>query len=175
MSVAPPNTVVQLSHAVTLTVGGKTIGAISQWSPKETRAITELYELNASDQRTAGGAGPGSPTVYSQLSGEPFEKVPGNVSGMQIDVQRYDVYTMQMEQAFTTGVGGTFGLDMLSKQQNAFEVRETWTTPNNERNYFTLYRGCWFSNIGRTIQATSDRIVNVNATLEYTRKDTLPI
>jgi hypothetical protein len=103
--------------------------------------------------------------LYATQSGEPFEKVPGNVSGMQIDVRRYDIYTTQMEIAF-----GTPDLTMLSNQRNAFHVLESWTKPDNINNYVNLYQGCWFSDLGRTMESTGDRTVNVNATLQYTHR-----
>lgn len=174
-AITPPNTVSQLSHAITITVNGTTIGAINEWNPKQTRTITELYEL--ADGST-GGFGPGV--------GVPFEKVPGNVSGMQIDVRRYDLYTLQMEQAFTAlagaGTTGRFGgdnggsavdMNLLSDQLSSFEVREMWKKPDNTA-YVYRYQGCWFSDLGRTISATSDRIINVNATLQFTRRVKTP-
>ena len=33
-----------------------------------------------------------------------------------------------------------------------------------------VYQKCWFSNLGRTIRSDDNRIVNVNATLMYTKK-----
>ena len=161
--VTPPSTVAQLSHAITIKTSGQTIGAINQWNPKMTRAVTELYEL--ADGTTSG---------YSPGVGVPMEKVPGNISGMTIDVRRYDVYTMQMEQAF-----GTADLTMLSAQDTAFDAIETWKFPaqlgefggSPGPGYFNRYRGCWFSDLGRTIESTGDRIINVNATLQYTRKE----
>jgi len=154
MAIAPPTTIAQLSHAITIQVNDRIVGAINQWNPAQNRTITELYEFG---QVT----GP-----YASGNGEPFEKVPGNVSGMQIAIQRYDIYLEQMEQAF-----GTPDLTMLSNQNDAFDVRETWRSPNNVNNYYNEYRGCWFSDLGRTIQSTGDRIVNVNATLQYTHRD----
>jgi hypothetical protein len=136
-------------------VNGVVIGAINEWNPRINRTITEVYEFGQVNVQFVTG------------NGEPFEKVPGNVSGMQVDVRRYDIYTEQMEQAFAVGVD----LTMLSNQNVAFDVRETWTTPNNVNNYHNEYRGCWFSDIGRTISTTGDRIVNVNATLQYTRRE----
>ena len=162
-AVAPPNTVAQMTHAVTIRVHGQTIGAISEWNPKMTRAVTELYSF---DTDTPGGSEAGGVTQYAKLSGEPFEKVPGNVSGMQIEVRRYDIYTTQLETVF-----GTPDLHMLSNQVNAFHVVEMWTKPNNQGNYQNYYQGCWFSDLGRTLSATSDRTVNVNATLQFTRRD----
>jgi hypothetical protein len=152
-----PETVTQLSHALVIKASGVAIGCINEWAPKQTRTITELYEFG---QIT----GP-----YSQLPGEPYEKVPGNISGMTMDVQRYDIYTRQMELAF-----GTPDLTMLSNQSVAFEVREQWLSPGGTDNYAMLYRGCWFSDVGRTLSSTGDRLVNVRATLHYTRKERVP-
>ena len=33
-----------------------------------------------------------------------------------------------------------------------------------------MYRGCWFTSLGRTLSSDDNRIVNVNATLVYTQK-----
>jgi hypothetical protein len=153
--IQPPNTVAQLSHAVTIRANGQTVGAINEWSPRHTRAVTELYELA---DGTTGGFAPGV--------GVPFEKVPGNISGMTVEVRRYDIYPQQMEQAFTVA-----DLTMLSNQNDPFECRETWTTPNNANGYFNRYQGCWFSDLGRTLSATADRVINVNATLQWTRRE----
>lgn len=159
MTVAPPNTVAQLSHAVTMRVNGITIGAINEWNPRMNKTVTELYEF-----------GPGTTGPYASDHGEPFEKVPGNVSGMQVEVRRYDIYTQQMEQAF-----GTPDITMLSSQKTAFEVREAWNVIAGVQSYANVYRGCWFSDLGRTLTATGDRTVNVSATLQYTHKDRIPI
>ncbi len=145
-----------MTHAVEIKANGRTVGAINEWSPKMTRGIQELQELGV-----VTGA-------YSKKSGEPFEKVPNNVGGMTVDVRRYDLYLTDMEEAF-----GTVDVTMLSNQDDPFDVRESWTSPNNARNYARLFQGCWFSNLGRTLSATSDRTVNVNATIEYTRVDRL--
>lgn len=166
-AVTPPNTVAQLSHAMTIQVNGITVGAISDWGPRQTQQVTELYEFGVV---TAGGAEGGTTAQYSRYSGEPFEKVPGNVSGLQIEVRRYDVYTIPMELAF-----GTPDLTMLSNQRNAFHVREMWTKPDNTNNYFNHYQGCWFSDLGRTMSTSGDRTVQVNATLQYTRRDRVAI
>lgn len=166
-AITPPNTVTQLSHAITIRANQVVIGAINGWNPRMTQGVTELYELNNDVNSLTPGGGPIGVTNYSTRSGEPFEKVPGNVSGMTIEVQRYDIYTTQMEEAF-----GTPLLTMLSNQRNAFHVTETWTRPDNT-NYTEQYSGCWFSNLGRTIQSTGDRIVSVSATLEYTHRSRL--
>lgn len=152
--VAPPNTTTQLSHAVTIRAGGQTIGAINGWNPRKGRDITAVYELGVVTGQ------------YAKKSGDPFEKVPGNATGMTVEVRRYDIYTVQMETVF-----GTVDLAMLTNQDDPFDVRSSWLTPSNVNNYFDLYRGCWFSNIGREISSTGDRIVQASATLEYTTVD----
>lgn len=160
--VQPPSTTSQLTHALTIrSQTGQTIGAINEWNPRQTRTITELYEFGQVTPGT-GGVEPGGP-------GEPYEKVPGNISGMEIAIRRYDIYTTQMEVAF-----GTDDLAMLSRQFEPFSVRESWTSPEGANNYSAIYDGCWFSDLGRTLDSKGDRIVNVSATLQYTRKTNDP-
>jgi hypothetical protein len=151
----PPVTVTQLNHSLTLrTDNGLTIGAVNGWNPTQNRTITAVYGFGTFEQ----------PGPYGAQSGEPYEKCPGNIGGQTIGVTRYDLYTRKMEQAF-----GTPDLTMLSNQQVAFEAREFWRFPDNTIEVFA-YQGCWFSNLGRNHAATGDRIVNVNATLEYVAK-----
>jgi len=146
MPVNPPNTAVRTSHAMTIRANGITVGVIQNWTVNMTRGVAHVYELNAA------------------TSGEPIETVPGNVGGLTININRYDLYTRRMEQAF-----GTPNFEMLGDQQNPFEVRESWRFPNGGVEA-RAYIGCWFSSIGRTYQASGDRIVNTSAVLTYVRK-----
>jgi hypothetical protein len=142
----PPNTLVRTSHALTLRANGITIGVVQSWAPAMNRGITGVYEINIA------------------TSGEPIEKVPGNVGGLTASVSRYDLYTRRMEAAF-----GTPNVAMLGDHNNPFTVLELWRFPDNTTEGW-LYTGCWFSNIGRTYSSTDARLVLVNATIEYTRK-----
>lgn len=155
--VLPPNTLAQLSHAMVIRVNGVTIGALNEWNPRINRTLTDLYEFGPV-------TGP-----YFQNPGEPFDVVPGNVSGLQIDVRRWDLYNSQVEIAF-----GTPDITMLSNQFDALSIREVWTTPGNANNYARIYAGVWVQDIGRTIDAKGDRTINVGATLRYTRRDRIP-
>ena len=146
MPVNPPNTLVRTSHAITIRANGITVGVVQSWAPAMNRGITGVYEINAA------------------TSGEPIEKVPGNVGGLTIGVSRYDLYTRRMEQSF-----GTPNSAMLGDHNNPFNVVELWRFPDNTQESW-LYSGCWFSSIGRTYSATDARLVLVNGTLEYTRK-----
>ena len=146
MPVNPPNTLVRTTHAVTIRANNITVGVINTWNLTMTRQVTHIYELNQA------------------TSGVPIEAVPGNVGGLTIAVNRYDLYTRRMEQAF-----GTPNFEMISDQSNPFEVRETWRFPNNAVEA-RAYIGCWFNSIGRQYQAAGDRIVNVSASLTFVRK-----
>ena len=79
-----------------------------------------------------------------------------------------------METAFGA-IGSDGDLMMLSKQDSPFEVRELWKYParDNEATEVIVYSGCWFSNIGRNYRSDGDRIINVNATLEYVKRSKL--
>lgn len=152
MPTNPPQTLVRTSHALTISANGIVIGLINGWNPTISRTITPIYELR------------------TRTSGDPVEKLPGNVTGQTIAVQRYDLYTSRMEIAF-----GTPDLMMLSLQDAAFDVRERWVVPpegpgSDGTAEQILYTGCWFSNIGKNYRSDGDRIVNVNATLEYTKR-----
>lgn len=158
----PPNSRTQTSHAVTIhsSRNGQMIGAINEWNPTQSLGVTAVYEFG---QVT----GP-----YGSVFGAPYEKVPGNITGQTVGVRRYDIYTAQMESAF-----GTADLTMLSNDPGVanggtglMDIRERWVTPGSTNNYDDIYMGCWFSQLGRTLSATGERIINVNATLEYTHR-----
>lgn len=147
-----PNTLVRTSHAVSIQVNSVTIGQIQTWAPNQSRTITPTYELD------------------SKTSGKVFENVPGNESGLTIQVARYDLFKSKMEQVW--GSIGTAGfLQMIGDQINSFEVKEKWAVPSGQviTYEFLQYTGCWFSQLGRNLSAQGDRIVMVNATLNYVK------
>lgn len=151
MPVNPPltNTGVKTSHSIAIkTANGKTIGLIQSWAPKQSRDVTAIYELNPA------------------TSGDPCDNVPGNVKGLDITVNRYDLYSKRMEEAFLD-IGR---LDFLSDQQAAIEIQEVWTYPDGTHGEAWKYTGVWFKSIGRTSSATDERIVKVDATLTYLRR-----
>ena len=124
-----------------------------------TRNVTELYEFgNITGPYSTEGP-------HAAVSGQPFEKVPGNQTNTTISVQRYEIYTKPFELVF-----GTPDLTMLTMQLVAIDLEESWVTPAASGNYRNIYRGCWFSDRGRNKSATSDRIVNTNVTVHYTSK-----
>lgn len=147
MASNPPNTRIRTSHALTIRARGQTVGLIQSFAPAaQSRPLAYAYELNTA------------------TSGEPVERIPGNLTGLSIAVSRYDLYTKKMEVAF-----GTADFVMLTDQNEKFQVREVWRNPDGSLESY-VYIECMFSNIGRQYQATGERIVMVSATIEYLRK-----
>jgi len=142
----PPSTLTKTSHALTIKVNGEAIGLINGWNPTQSRTVTGIYEIGTDN------------------SGNPVEYMPGNATGLTISISRYDMYTKRMEEAF-----GTKDLVMLTRQSEPFDVHEVWKTVDGKDERF-IYTGCWFTSLGRTIRSDDNRIINVNATLVYTKK-----
>jgi hypothetical protein len=132
-------------------VNGQIIGLINNWAPTESRTITPIYEINP------------------ESSGLPYENVPGNTTGLQISISRYDLWTIRMEQAFGVPVGNS-NIRMLNDQKAPFTVNEKWVYPDGSVETWA-YVGCWFSQLGRAMRSDDQRTVMVNATLTYLRKE----
>ena len=144
-----PATLVRTSHSLSIQANGTIVGLINGWNPTQNRAATPIYEVDISS------------------SGGPVEYMPGNVTGLNITINRYDIYNKRMEEAF-----GTRDLVMLHRQSEPFSVIEKWIIPERfgggEERF--IYDGCWFTSLGRTLRSDDNRIVNVNATLVYVKK-----
>lgn len=163
-----PVTQVRTSHALTIKSNGITVGLINGWNPTQSRTVTPIFEVGRDN------------------SGNPAEYMPGNITGLQVNVSRYDTYISRLESAF-----GTADLVMLTRQNQPFDVIERWVLPEptqisinrsliaagnpdvpspfiSEERF--LYSGCWFTNLGRTLRSDDNRIVNASATLVYTKK-----
>jgi len=142
---AIPNTRVANQHIISIRFRGVTIGLIQRWSPRQQRDMTPIYELN------------------SATSGRRVDVVPGNVSQLQMDVQRYDLFTRRMHEAF----GFPAAAIHLSDHVNPFDVQEIWQLPSGLI-IGTVYAGCWFSQIGREFSATGERVILATGVIEVT-------
>jgi len=142
-----PTTNTRTDHALSIRVGGVTVGRIQDWAPSHSRNISQVYEINVA---TKGGV---------------YETIPGNISGLNISISRFDLYSSKMEQAWGPG----FDIYMLSDQSTPLTINENWRNPDGTEETWT-YTGCWFTSIGRSHSANGDRITRVNASLAYTRK-----
>ncbi len=149
----PPLTQTASSHAITIKDDrGHKIGRIQSWGPTMSRSIDTIRELD------------------SNTTGEPIEKVPQIISASSISIDRYELYTAHMAEAFhTPHIGPNTDLDSLAKQIGPLNVREIWRDPYNNIQAY-VYVGCWFASWGITISATDDRIIKARATLEFTRR-----
>jgi hypothetical protein len=146
----PPASLTKSSHGIQIKVGGNTIGAIARFAPAAyTRGMTHIFELNPLS------------------SGHPIDVVPGNLGGFTLGVNRYDIWKQPFEQVF----GGDISIEeALGNQSNPFEVQQYLWRPDGYKE-LTVYRGAWFSSIGREYTNTGDRIVMVTGTLTFVRRD----
>jgi hypothetical protein len=140
-----PQTYAITSHVITMLASdGSVIGMVNGWTPAQTRAIAPIFELNVA------------------TSGVPIENIPGNLGGLTLTVSRYDIYTDRMEQAF-----GTPDMDVLTDQTTPFFVYEQWSNQDGTIYKAYAYTGCWFSNLGRAFRSDDNRVILVNATINY--------
>jgi hypothetical protein len=194
-----PATQIRTSHAISIRVGGTTIGQIQSWAPNQSRVVNPVYEINAVGV------------------GDPFENAPGIAMNLTIQVAWYDLLTSKMEEVW----GTKNSLWMLTQQHNPIDIEEKWIRFQDDQNpsipwldnlagdpfnwqkktnravenatagilgnigekdefeglvtgaeYYVekfWYSGCWFTQLGRNMQAQGDRIVMVNATLQYSK------
>lgn len=168
-STAPPLTQTASSHSITLrTDQGLKIARIQSWSPSMSRTIEQIFEVQANN------------------TGEPLEQVPQIQNGNRISVDRYELYTTHIGEAFGVptqgaGSGGTSvspeqtgsinANDMVSlvRQIRPFNIRELWRDPFGTIRAY-IYVGVVFSDWGITIAANDDRIIKARASLQFTRR-----
>lgn len=158
-----PRTAAQNSHPLAILDGttNELIGAVNAWNPRYARQVTELFEFGDVTQTYGTAEG----------SGEPFEVVPGNVTGQTIEASRWDLFTLQAEKAW----GKSFDLGgQLTKQKDAISLVDSWKNLSQKGGsapgYRNIFSGVWATTIGRTLQATADRAVNVTASFAFTKR-----
>lgn len=151
-----PSTATRTTHALTIHAIGPgrrgIIGAAHALSTTQSRTVEDVFE------------------VQSLGYGRPADVIPQNLTTRTIEIQRYDLFKRSMEQVFGKGA---WELVDLTDQSHPFTLRTTWGEPGFPgltRKHVFEYTGCWFTNLGRTMSATDDRIVKVNATLTWTRR-----
>lgn len=157
MPIQVPFTSTITSHGLLIQVAGEAIGAITSFAPRQARTATPVFEF--------GGVTVGGGDDIQADSGEPYEIVPGNISGTELAIRRYDIYTKRFEQAF-----GTNDLMMLTRQDRAIKLIEYWATPDGTLDFSYVYWGCWFTSLGREHSADGNRIVMASANVMYTRR-----
>jgi len=149
----PPFTQTASSHSIVIKTGdGKKIGRIQSWNPTVSRTIDSIYE------------------VHADATGEPIECIPQIQTTNTIAVNRYELYSAHIGEAFGVKTGlSNDDLYTLILQKNPINIREIWRDPYGGLRAY-VYAGCYFNSLGQTIAATDDRILKVNASLTFTRK-----
>lgn len=178
--VAVPTTRTRLSHALTIRAGGRVIGAVHLWSPSQSRTVDHEFEVEAN------------------AVGLPVDLVPGVVDRRELRITRYDLYTAVMEEVFGSfelvnltdqfrpfslrevWAGPGIGSELVGSLANIAGASPvlaaglsggigSFLGGGTNRQY--EYAGCWFTDVGRTIDAKGDRVVSVEATIAYLRKN----
>ena len=137
---------IRTSHAVAIKTEGVTIGMIQSWAPTQSRTVSPRFELNAA------------------TDGRVSENIPGNISGLTITINRYDLIKSKMEELW-----GSIDFTMLTDQANPLTIKERWDYEDGSTEVWA-YMGCWFTSLGRNLSAEGNRIVGANATLTYSLK-----
>lgn len=153
-----PQTNTRTDHAMVIRANNTVVGHIQEWTPQQSLTITAVYQL---------GQLPNGIT-----SGSVVENVPGNIGGLTIGVNRFDLYVDRMEDVWGMGIKGA--ITMLTDQYKPFEVIERWSMTDELGSVLGteswIYKGCWFNSLGRTHSAQGDRITKVNASITYAAK-----
>jgi len=149
-----PNTRTRMDHGFTLrTSNGRIVGAVFAVDMQQSRALDDEFEIDVN------------------AHGEVADIVGQALTTRTMSVRRFDLYTDIMEEAF-----GTVELDMLTDQAGGFTLRTAWRSPagvfaGGTRSY--QYSPVWFESLGRSLNAEGDRVVRVDASLRWGRKQRL--
>lgn len=110
-------------HGLAISVNGKLIGRIQNWSPKMyTREGEHVYELS-----------------YLTF-GRPVDYVPGIATGFEIDAERIEVWDEELELAF--GYPAVWA-DLIDQNRPVNIQEYLFRGPDVYRVW--LYTGCWFT------------------------------
>jgi hypothetical protein len=186
-----PITRVRTTHALTIKANGHTIGLINGWSPTQGRTATPVFEVGTDNSGNPTEIVPGNVSglsvsinrfdayvhrmeeafgtpdlVMLTRQNQPFDiievwKIP-NLSGGYNNLIRSGAFT-------PSGAATTVKSDIYGDIPVGVQASSDLPTPFVDEERF-VYSGCWFTSIGRTLRSDDNRIVNVNATIMYTKK-----
>ena len=152
MAISVPESLTVVNHGLLLSFDNKVVGGIFEWGDSHAMTATPAHEF-------------GAVTDTAAESGEPYEHVQGNATGMELTIGRYDIWTARFERAF-----GSLDLTMLTRQKKSWTFREYYNSPDGTQDFGHVYQKCLFTRTGRRQSAQGDRIVMVNASAVFTRK-----
>lgn len=151
-----PTTQIVSNHGLLIFAGTKFIGVVAAWSHTHNQTVTPAYVFG--DQVV--GINDVKPA-----RGEPVENMPGNATGMSINIERYDIYTERFEDAF-----GTKRLDMLTMQNSPLTFKEVIKGPGQRFDLIGQFYGVHFTSLGYQHRADDTRQVRVQASAAFTRR-----
>lgn len=193
-----PVTELRTSHAISIRAANKVIGRIQSWGPSQGRDVKLKFEINAVGMGAPIEAVPGVATSQTlqvsryDLFMSKMEEVWGLPAPLfmltdqfnPIDIEEKWVRIGSKDKPLIPGLekfstsalldkvgdskfGKALGIG-TSNELSGIEVGSTskGTEISVEKMW---YNGCWFTSLGRVVQAQGDRMVLVNATLVYTR------
>ncbi|RLI87333.1 MAG: hypothetical protein DRP01_02170 [Archaeoglobales archaeon] len=191
-----PVTKLRTSHAITIRAGGKIVGHIQSWAPSQGKDVQPKFEINAITKGAPVEYVPGNLTTQTiqvnrlDLYTAKMEEVWGTSKPLWMLTDQHNPIDIEEKwvklgkkgkplfpwmDTFNTdnmldavGQAGKFGKALGIGATNELEgidigkgvdisVEKLW------------YSGCWFVSLGRNVQAQGDRMVQVNATLAYTK------
>lgn len=194
--VSVPVTRTRLSHALTIRAGGRIIGAVHQWSPSQTRTIDTEFEIGPNEVGMPREVIPQTvetrsiriarydlyPILMEEAFGSreivnlsdqsrPFTlrevwTAPG--AGLGLFANIFGATVNRGLGRLTSGLGPDVSVEPVSLKQGITATAEALLSGNSPRQYEFL--GCWFSDIGRNMDAKGDRIISVDATIVYLTK-----
>lgn len=186
-----PITRVRTSHALTIKVNGQSIGLINGWNPTQGRTATPVFEVGTDGSgnpvETVPGNANGLTVTITRFDAyvRRMEEAFGTRDLVMLTRQNqpFDVMEVWKIPNISDGYnrlvnngGFTPAASAQSVENSIFgDLNVAVKFANDAPSPFTgeerfIYRGCWFTSLGRTLRADDNRIVNVNAVIAYTLK-----
>lgn len=187
-----PLTKIRTSHAITIRTANKTIGQIQHWAPSQARAVNPVYEIDAVGkgvprENAIGVASNLTIQVarydlykskMEEIWGTPYAFFMLTDQFNPLDIEerwvKYNDEHIQAPVPWKHAIVPTWGKDIGAKLLTDWGLEEDVTegidAGEGEITVEKLwYSGCYFSQLGRNLQAEGDRIVMVNATINYVK------
>jgi len=194
-----PATQIRTSHAISIKAGNQIIGHIQSWAPNQARAVQPFYEISAVGTGEPFENVPGIATGLTIQIGrydlftnkmeevwgtpKPFWMLTDQHNPIDIE-EKWIRFKSDKDPSIPwldkkAGDPFSFGKKLNKKVEqatgailSAAGVKDDLEDVQVGAEYYVekfWYSGCWFSQLGRNLQAQGDRIVMVHATLNYTK------
>ena len=184
-----------LKNAVLVTTMGvrigdqlKSVGYINSFDRTHARKNSHLKQLEPYVNGTFGGSAAEIDFNKSNyFPGETVEVAPGPLDDESLKLDRYTLYTSTLFEAFMrAGGGGTLqdgkaDANINNAQQTSryvnllqqimpIDIYEVYISPIDKTIIWGIkYEDCWFKDMGRSVKAGGEAMINEGATLDVTR------